>query len=88
MIAMQPDAWYGMGDIARMAGVGKSARGKVPQVLLRRAWVEKTTNPAFRRILDPWEIMRGGEPEPLHLYRLTALGLKVRAARSRVPATG
>jgi hypothetical protein len=78
--AMQPGEWYGMGDIARMAGVDRSARGKVHQILLRRAWIEKAANPAFRGQLNPWEIRRGGEPEPLHLYRLTELGLKVKAA--------
>ena len=31
--AMRPGAWYGMGDIARMAGIHKSGRGKVHQVL-------------------------------------------------------
>ena len=78
--AMRPDEWYGMGDIARMADVHKSARGKVHQVLLRRGWVEKARNPAFRGILDPWSIMAGVEPEPLHLFRLTELGLRLRAA--------
>lgn len=78
--AMRPGEWFGMGDIARMVGVGKSQRGKVHQVLLRRGWVEKAKNPAFRGILNPQEIMAGGEPEPLHLFRLTELGLRVRAA--------
>jgi hypothetical protein len=77
---MQPGEWYGMGDIARMAGIHKSGRGKVHQILLRRGWVEQAANPAFRGILDPWQIMAGGEPEPQHLYRLTELGLKVKAA--------
>jgi hypothetical protein len=78
--AMQPGAWYGMGDVARLAGVHKSGRGKVHQVLLPRGWIEQASNPAFRGRLDPWQIMRGAEPEPQHLYRLTELGLKVRAA--------
>ena len=77
--AMQHGAWYGMGDIARLAGVDRSARAKVHQVLLRRRWIEKADNPAFRGTLDPWQIMAGAEPEPQHLYRLTELGLKVRA---------
>jgi hypothetical protein len=77
--AMQPEAWYGMGDIARMAGVDASARAKVHQVLLRRHWIEKAGNPAFRGTLNPWQIMAGAEPEPKHLYRLTELGLRVRA---------
>jgi hypothetical protein len=77
--AMRPAEWFGMGDIARMAGVSASARAKVHQVLLRRGWVEKVRNPAFRGILDPWSIMAGAEPEPLHLFRLTELGLRVRA---------
>ena len=78
--AMQPGEWLGMGDIARLAGVSASARSKVHQVLLRRGWIEKALNPAFRGILDPWSIMAGAEPEPLHLYRLTETGLRVRAA--------
>jgi hypothetical protein len=78
--AMQPGEWYGQGDIARMAEVSASARAKVHQVLVRRGWVEKARNPAFRGILDPWQIMAGGEPEPLHLFRLTELGLKMKAA--------
>jgi hypothetical protein len=78
--AMKPGEWYGQGDIARMAGIHKSGRGKVHQVLLRRGWVEKTQNPAFRGILNPWQIMRGGEPEPQHLYRLTEAGMKAKAA--------
>jgi hypothetical protein len=73
--AMRPGAWYGMGDIARMAGVHKSGRGKVHQVLLRRGWIEKAKNPAFRGILNPWQIMRGAESEPQHLYRLTKAGM-------------
>jgi hypothetical protein len=77
---MKPGEWFGMGDIARMAGVDKSARGKVHQVLLRRGWVEKARNPAFRGILSPWKIMAGEEPEPLHLFRLTELGERVRDA--------
>jgi hypothetical protein len=77
---MQPGKFYGQGDIARITGVSPSARSKVSQVLLRRTWVEKVRNPAFEGILDPWSIMAGAEPEPLHLYRLTELGLKVRAA--------
>jgi hypothetical protein len=77
--AMHPGAWYGMGDVARMAGVDKSGRGKVHQVMLRRGWIEQGHNPAFRGILNPWQIMRGAEPEPQHLYRLTELGLRVRA---------
>jgi hypothetical protein len=81
--AMLPGAWYGMGDIARMAGVDRSSRSKVPQVLLRRGWIEKTANPAFRGMLDPWQIMAGAEPEPQHLYRLTESGLRVRAGLLR-----
>jgi hypothetical protein len=81
--AMRPGEWFGMGDLARMAGVSASARSKVHQVLLRRGWVEKARNPAFRGILDPWQIMAGAEPEPLHLFRLTELGLRVRAALPR-----
>jgi hypothetical protein len=77
--AMQPGAWYGMGDIARMAGVDRSARAKVHQVLLRRRWIEKADNQAFRGTLNPWQIMAGAEPEPKHLYRLTESGLRVRA---------
>lgn len=77
---MRPGEWLGMGDIARMAGIHKSGRGKVHQVLLRRGWVEKARNPAFRGILDPWQIKAGAEPEPLHLFRLTELGERVRAA--------
>jgi hypothetical protein len=76
--AMEPGNWYGMGDIARMAGVGSSARAKVHQVLLRRGWAEKAENPAFRGILSPPDILAGAEPEPLHLFRLTELGLRVK----------
>jgi hypothetical protein len=81
--AMQPGAWYGMGDIARMAGVDRSARAKVHQVLLRRRWIEKADNPAFRGTFDPWQIMAGAEPEPQHLYRLTESGLRVRTGLLR-----
>ena len=77
--AMQPGGWFGMGDIARMAGVDASARAKVHQVLLRRHWIEKADNPAFRGTLNPWQIIAGAEPEPKHLYRLTDAGLRVRA---------
>jgi hypothetical protein len=77
--AMRPGEWFGMGDIARMAGVDRSARGKVHQILLRRGWIEKAANPAFRGQLGPWAIIAGAEPEPQHLYRLTELGLKVQA---------
>jgi hypothetical protein len=76
--AMRPGEWYGMGDIARMARIHKSGRGKVHQVLLRRGWIEKAKNPAFRGTLDPWQIMAGAEPEPQHLYRLTDAGLNAK----------
>ena len=62
-----------------MAGVDASARAKVHQVLLRRHWIEKADNPAFRGTLNPWQIMAGAEPEPKHIYRLTEAGLRVRA---------
>jgi hypothetical protein len=78
--AMTPGAWLGMGDIARLAGIHKSGRGKVHQVLLRRGWIEKAKNPAFRGNLNPWQIMQGGEPEPQHLFRLTEMGVKAKAA--------
>ncbi len=81
--AMRPGEWFGMGDIARMAGVERSARGKVHQILLRRGWVEKADNPAYRGRLDPRQIMAGAEPEPQHLYRLTESGLRVRAGLPR-----
>ncbi|GLR91304.1 hypothetical protein [Bradyrhizobium iriomotense] len=77
---MRPGEWYGQGDIARMAGVGTSARSKVHQVLLRRRWVEKVRNPAYQGILNPWRINAGAEPEPLHLFRLTELGERIKAA--------
>jgi hypothetical protein len=77
---MRPGEWYGMGDLARLASIHKSGRGKVHQVLLRRGWVEKARNPAYRGILDPWQIKAGAEPEPLHLFRLTELGERIRAA--------
>lgn len=80
--AMKPGEWYGMGDIARMAGATRSERGKVHQVLLRRGWVEKATNSAYRGILNPQEIAAGAEPEPLHLFRLTEQGLE---AKSKLP---
>ena len=47
---------------------------------MRRGWVEKAKNPAFRGILNPWQIMRGAESEPQHLYRLTEAGLAAKAA--------
>ena len=72
---MQPAEWYGQGDIARMAGVSASARAKVHQVLLRRGWVEKVRNPAFRGILDPWSIMAGAEPEDVPVAGPTATTL-------------
>jgi hypothetical protein len=78
--AMRPGLWLGMGDIQRMAGIHKSGRGKVHQVLLRRGWIEKAKNPAFRGMLNPWQILAGADPEPQHLYRLTEAGLQVRAA--------
>lgn len=77
---MRPGEWLGMGDIARMAGIHKSGRGKVHQVLLRRGWVEKARNPAYQGILDPWQIKAGAEPEPFHLFRLTELGERIKAA--------
>ncbi len=63
LAAVQPGQWYGMGDIARMIGATRSERGRVHQVLLRRGWVEKVRNPAYRGILSPWQIMAGAEPE-------------------------
>lgn len=72
---MKPGSWYGMGDLARLAGVSREGRGKVHQVMLRRGWIERQPNAAATGDrLDPWAIMGGAEPEPEWLYRLTPFG--------------
>lgn len=77
--AMEPDKWYGMGDLMRLIGGERHERGKVHQVMVKRGWVEKARNPAYSdRRYSPDEIEAGAEPQPLHLYRLTEVGLKVR----------
>lgn len=82
--AMKPGEWYGMGDLMRLAGADRSGRGKVHQVMLKRGWVEKALNPAWSEVrLSPYEIMRGGEPQPQHLYRLTERGLAEQARLSK-----
>lgn len=76
---MEPGKWYGMGDVARLAGIDRTGRGKVHQVLLRRKWVEQARNPGWSaQIPNPWEIHSGAEPQPKNLYRLTEAGLQVR----------
>ena len=73
--AMEPDGWYGMGDLMRMTGEARSSKGKVHN-MLRLGWVEVAQNPAWGgETLNPWEIMAGAEPQPQRLYRLTAAGL-------------
>jgi hypothetical protein len=84
--AMRPGEWYGMGDLMRMVGADRQARGKVRQVLLPRGWVQAGHNPAYRgRRLNPQEIMAGGEPEPMRLYRLTEGGTQKRAELLSAP---
>jgi hypothetical protein len=74
--AMEPQAWYGMGDLIRMIGETRQARSKVHQTLVKRGWVEKARNPRYSaRRFSPDEIEAGAEPEPEHLYRLTEAGL-------------
>jgi hypothetical protein len=77
--AMEPGKYYGQGDLARLAGEGRSSRAKVHQVMLRKGWIEKVRNPAWcgNQFL-PWEIAGGAEPQPQHLYRLTHAGLAKR----------
>lgn len=83
LAAMQPGEWYGMGDLARMVGADRTARGKVHQVLVKRGWVEAARNPAYSgATLDPWEIMAGAEPQPERLYRLTERGYAERNKRA------
>lgn len=73
--AMAPGSWYGMGDLARLAGVERNGRGKVHQVMVRRGWIERQRNPQWSgKVPNPWEIMDGAEPEPEWLYRMTAVG--------------
>lgn len=77
---MEPGSWYGAGDLARMVGETRQARGKVTQVMLRRGWVEAAHNPAWTSVaFSPDEIEAGAEPQPRRLYRVTEKGLAVRA---------
>lgn len=79
--AMNPGEWYGMGDLVRMIGEGREARGKVHQTLVKRGWVEKARNPAYSgETPSPDEIEAGAEPQPQHLYRLTEQGMARRNA--------
>lgn len=82
---MEPGAWYGMGDVMRLAGAARHERGKLHQVLVKRGWVEKVQNPAWSgSIPSPWEIEAGAEPHPQHLYRLTGDGLARKQALGHV----
>lgn len=74
--AMEPGQWYGMGDLVRLIGASREARGKVHQVLVKQGWVEAARNPAYSgRRYSPDEIEAGAEPEPERLYRLTEVGM-------------
>lgn len=76
--AMQPGAYYGMGDLVRMIGESRSSRSKVIQ-LWRQGAIERARNPAWSGVrLNPLEIMGGKEPQPETLYRLTEAGLQKR----------
>lgn len=78
--AMEPGAFYGMGDLMRLAGADRNGRSKVHQVLMRQKWIEKARNPAYSdRRYSPGEIMGGAEPQPQWLYRLTQAGLERKA---------
>lgn len=73
--AMHVGEWYGMGDLMRLVGADRTARGKVHQVMLKRGWIEKARNPAFTgEPMSPQAIAAGGEPQPQHLYRMTPAG--------------
>lgn len=83
--AMEPGKYYGMGDLMRMIGESRQARGKVVQVMLKRGWVTATQNPAWDGLtLNPWEIMAGAEPQPKTLYRITDAGVEKKAALARL----
>lgn len=75
---MEPQKFYGMGDLMRLTGEARTSRGKV-QEMLRRGWVEKAQNPAWSGVtLNPQKIMAGAEPHPRHLYRLSEAGCELR----------
>lgn len=80
--AMEPGEWYGAGDLARMVGESREARGKVSQVMLKRGWVEVAQNATWggpgSNLAD---IMGGAEPNPKRLYRLTLKGSQIRETR-------
>lgn len=81
MIAgMDPGGWYGAHDIARIAGMGRHANGKVRQVLLPAGLVERASNPQWRGAVSPQKIMAGAVAEPRFVYRLTEKGEMYRAA--------
>lgn len=78
--AMEPNAWYGQGDVMRLAGAERHERGKLHQVLLKQGWVERARNPAWSdRRYSPQEIEAGADPPPQHLYKLTEEGVRRRA---------
>lgn len=80
LLAMELGKYYGQGDLVRLIGAERNARGKV-HAMVRRGWLETVHNPAYSGSnLNPWEIMGGAEPEPARLYRLTAAGLARREA--------
>lgn len=72
--AMEPGEWYGMGDIARAAGVGREARGKVVQRLIPLGLIEAAEN------VDANHGPQKANEPPAKLYRLTAAGEALRGA--------
>jgi hypothetical protein len=79
LAAMAPGEWYGRLDLVRMIGADRPVRGKVNQVMVRKGWVERARNPAWRGVQSPQKIFAGAVPEPQWVYRLTALGEARRA---------
>jgi hypothetical protein len=77
--AMAPGDWHGMGDLLKATGLSRSARGTLSLKAIAQGLVERRRNPAWRRQMDPWEIMAAGGCEPIWLYRLTPAGEALRS---------
>lgn len=75
---MEPGAWYGAKDMARLAGADPtSAHAKAKQILLPAGVVERRRNP------NPVDVDHGGNwpiMAPRMIYRLTARGEALREA--------
>lgn len=79
--ALQPGAWYGVGDMLKLSGLAHYFDSIVWQRLWPAGWIERARNAAY----DPALVIFSKAREPQWLWRLTATGTAERERRAIGP---